>query len=82
MWRLFNFLFGWDYVQLRSTVSAGIARVRVDHSGKAYYYRYAVTRVIDVMTDPKDYIWLTCSPHKYFPADGLNDVDILSRLKP
>ncbi len=65
MWQLWHLLFGWDYIQWSSSYSSGIARVHIDGMGRVWYWRYKVTKVADIITDPKDVIWLTCSPKKY-----------------
>lgn len=65
MWKLFNYLFGWDYVTWRNTADNGIARVHVDKTGKVYYWRYKIISVADVITSADNHLWLTCSPEKY-----------------
>ena len=64
-WRLLHRLFGYDYIQWKNSADQGIARVRVDGMGRAYYWRYTNISVIDFITDPKAVVWLTCSPEKY-----------------
>jgi hypothetical protein len=39
-YKLFNKLFGWDYISWNNFVHQGIARVHVDGLGKPYYWRY------------------------------------------
>lgn len=66
MWRLFNFYFGYDYVAWANVADNGIARVHVDGLGRVFYWRYKSTRVADIIVEPSQVIWLTCSPNKYF----------------
>lgn len=65
MWKLMNRLFGWDYIQWRNSAANGVARVHVDGLGRAYYWRYKITNVADIVENPKQVLWLTCHPHKY-----------------
>ena len=66
IWRLFNFIFGWDYVVWQNSADRGIARVQVDSSGKIYYWRYKNTNLADIIHSEKDVkLWLTCKPSKY-----------------
>ena len=76
MWRLFNFYFGYDYVAWANSADNGIARVHVDGIGRAFYWRYKSTRVADIIVEPKQVIWLTCSPNKYF-GSGTDSNDVL-----
>lgn len=66
MYRLFNYLFGWDYIHWQNTADRGIARVHVDGSGKVFYWRYKITSLVDVIRCPSEVLWLTCKPSKYF----------------
>ena len=66
-YKLFNKLFGWDYIHWTNSADQGISMVRVDGEGKAYYYRYFSINVIDPFP-PGIYVnirWLTCLPNKY-----------------
>lgn len=65
MWELWNKLFGWDYIQWRNSAASGIARVKTDGNGVAWYWRYKITNVVDRITDKDQVIWLTCEPKKY-----------------
>lgn len=62
---LFNKLFGWDYIHWTNSCDQGVARVRKDGNGKAWYFRYKITSVVDIIRDKDQVIWLTCSPDKY-----------------
>lgn len=65
MWKIYNYLFGWDYIQWTNSISQGIARVHVDKNGNVFYWRYKNIKVADPIASAKDYLWLTCSPTKY-----------------
>jgi hypothetical protein len=66
MYKLYNKLFGWNYIAWKNSADQGVARVFVDGSGKICYFRYKNTKVIDEIYKPDQVIWLTCSPNKYF----------------
>lgn len=71
MWRLWNLLFGWDYIHWQNCADQGIARVQTDGRGVAYYPRYRLTNCYDEITDKNQVIWLTCQPEKYMAVvDG------------
>lgn len=73
-WRLLHRLFGYDYIQWRNSADQGVARVRLDGMGRAYYWRYESIKVIGFITDPKEVVWLTCSPEKYInPSSTRNE---------
>ena len=65
MWRLFNYLFGWDYIYWNNGISSGIARIHKDFNGGAWYYLYKVITVIGRVRNANDVVWLTCEPDKY-----------------
>lgn len=65
MWKLLNSLIGWDYVQWRNSADQGVARVRTDGMGRAWYWRYKNIKFADEITKPEQVIWLTCDPAKY-----------------
>lgn len=67
MYRLFNFLFGWDYIYWRNYADGGVARVRTSPDGTVWYWRYKSIKVIDTIVDKKYVMWLTCLPEKYLP---------------
>ena len=68
MYKIFNYLFGWDYVYWTNTADRGIARVFITGDGSVCYYRYSVSGLIDVIQEPKQVVWLTCNSTKYFSA--------------
>lgn len=63
---ILNKLFGWDYIVWRNSCDGGIARVRLDHNNRVWYWRYKSTRVRDIIQKPSEVLWITCSPQKYF----------------
>lgn len=65
MWKLWNKLFGWDYVAWENSADQGVARVYQDGAGIAYYFRYPSIRLADRILKTNQVIWLTCKPSKY-----------------
>lgn len=65
MYRIKNFLFGWDYISWCNGVDYGIARVMKLDDGKVIYWRYKLTNVLDEIKDKDEVYWLTCHPSKY-----------------
>lgn len=65
MWKIYNKLFGWDYIHWANSASQGIARIHVDCNGNAFYWRYKNTKVADPIVSAKHHLWLTCRPEKY-----------------
>lgn len=65
MYRLMNFLFGWDYIAWKNSADSGVARVFNDASGRTFYWRYRNTSVLDQIKTAEQVAWLTCSPSKY-----------------
>ena len=66
MYKLFNYLFGWDYVIWSNSADAGIAKVRTLPDGTIGYWRYRTSGIFDEIKEPKQVKWLTCTPDKYF----------------
>lgn len=65
MWKLWNKLFGWDYIYWENFADQGVAKVRKGHNGEVWYYRYWITSCVDRVRNPERVIWLTCHPSKY-----------------
>ena len=65
MWRIFNYLFGWDYIVWHNSADDGIARIHVDKNGNVFYWRYKLTKVADPIKKASHFLWLTCEPSKY-----------------
>ena len=74
-YQLFHKVFGWDYIVWKNTADQGIARVQTLPSGEVYYWRYKLTKVVDIVKNSDQVLWLTCSPAKYFSSErgGRND---------
>lgn len=60
MFRLYNKLFGWDYIQWSNFADSGISRIRVDAEGIPYYFRYSGVDIIDRLGTNRE-VGLTCS---------------------
>jgi len=65
MWKIFNALFGWDYVGWANSADDGIARIFNDTTGRTFYFRYKAINVLDEIKNPEQVVWLTCLPSKY-----------------
>ena len=65
MWKVFNLLFGWDYIYWKNTVANGIARVHKSKNNDVWYYRYWITKCIDKIDKEDQVMWLTCKASKY-----------------
>lgn len=73
MWRLFNLMFGWDYISWRNSADQGIARIHKAPDGTVWYWRYRMTGLLDVVNKDNSVspwggtiVFLTCHPSKYF----------------
>ena len=65
MYKLFHWLFGYDYIYWANTADSGIARVVETDDGPCYW-RYYSTKVMDKADGSNSQvIWLTCSRSKY-----------------
>lgn len=82
-YKLLNKLFGWDYISWENYVDRGVARVHVDGMRRVWYWRYKGIKAADIIEDPANVIWLTCSPDKYFPPSvpKPTNTDVLTALK-
>lgn len=65
MYKLLNYLFGWDYIAWKNSIDSGIARVYLSGDGTAFYFRYRNICCIDKIHKPEQVIWLTCASKKY-----------------
>jgi len=65
MWKLLNYLFGWDYITWKNSADQGIARVHVDKNRNVFYWRYKGSKLPDPIASATKHLWLTCSPEKY-----------------
>jgi hypothetical protein len=66
MYKILNWLFGWDYIYWQNSCDQGITRVMKMPDGTVWFYRYKTTNCIDIINYPDDVLWLTCLPEKYF----------------
>ena len=82
-YKLLNKLFGWDYIQWENYVDRGVARVHVDGMRRVWYWRYKGIKAANIIEDPANVIWLTCSPNKYFPPSVPKsaNVDVMGAMK-
>lgn len=64
MWKLFNLVFGWDYVQISSFGYYEICKIHRLPDG--FYIKQL--RRYTPLKDSKHLIWLTCHPSKYLDA--------------
>ena len=69
MYKLLHYLFGWDYISWYNSADSGIARVFNDETGRTFYFRYRLTRVVDEIKTVEQVVWLTCKPLKYFKEE-------------
>jgi len=67
MYKLWHWLFGWDYVCWSNICDQGIARVMVSHTRQVWYWQYKSSCLAKRISDPGEILWLTCHPSKYFP---------------
>jgi hypothetical protein len=65
MYKLYNKLFGWDYIQWTNTAASGVSRVFNDGNKRACYFRYKITGLVDEIKTKEQVFWLTCEPDKY-----------------
>ena len=67
MYKLLNYMFGWDYIAWNNYCDSGIARVHKAVDGRVWYWRYKITNVMDEVKTTDQVMWLTCHPDKYLP---------------
>lgn len=68
MWRLWNKLFGWDYIYWESsTIEHCItSRIRVTGDGIPYFTSFKYAGYLYKVKDHlHEILWLTCKPEKY-----------------
>lgn len=66
MYKILNWLFGWDYIYLEDSYGQGISRVKKDAEGNPIYTPNFIFPRIEKIYNPDNVIWLTCSREKYF----------------
>ena len=75
MYKLWNMLFGWDYIGFSRRGSygegtrMGIARVYRDHNGMVYFID---NKKAFPVGEPGMAMWLTCPPEHYFGEQNGN----------
>lgn len=67
MYKIFNKLFGWDYVYFQNFATQGVKKVKTDFYGHPYYIWAVNSRV--KITSKKQVMWLTCSADKYIKGE-------------
>ena len=70
MYKLWHYLFGWDYILWKNSLYSGISRVRILPNGDAYFLTYGRKELLNNITTGKgsgEYVaeWLTCDKSKY-----------------
>ena len=66
LYKLLNWLFGWDYILWSNSVDCGVAKVRIDEfDGSIFYWKYVTSLTTVDITDANDVKWLTCKSSKY-----------------
>ena len=69
MYKILNWLFGWDYIAwdycTLSVDDSGIARVYINPDGDVWYWKYKRLGHHNIITSKDDVLWLTCSSDKY-----------------
>ncbi len=66
IYKLLHKIFGWDYIHWENVADYDVARVHKSQDGTVWYWRYKSTNCIDRIDNPKQVVWLTCHPDKYF----------------
>lgn len=69
MYKLWNRLFGWDYIYWQHGVNSGISRVFNDCNNKTIFYKYKSIGMIEEIIHPDQVFWLTCAPEKYMKRE-------------
>lgn len=65
MWKILNYLFGWDYISWSNSMFSGVERIMLDGNGDAFFFQYNSTNLPVRITKAEDHLWLTCKPSKY-----------------
>jgi hypothetical protein len=81
MYKILNFLFGWDYIYWSNSCDQGIARVFISKDKRVCYFRYKGTSLIDVITRKEQVIWLTCKPERFFTDNWTTNTKLREQLK-
>ena len=74
MYKILNWLFGWDYVFWKNVWTWGISRVNTSKAGMLWYWTDdLLDKEATELFDPTEVIWLTCHPSKYFKLENKTD---------
>ena len=70
MYKLWNYLFGWDYILWKNCLYSGVSRLRILPNGDVYFLTYGNIELLNNITTGKgngEVIteWLTCDKSKY-----------------
>ena len=75
IYKLLNFLFGWQYIAWRNSCDSGIARVHITSNGVVWYWRYKNINVFERITHVDQVIWLTGSPPSILLPEVTKDAE-------
>lgn len=80
MYKIWNKLFGWEYIQWENTAASGISRLRILPDGTVVYRRYSTIQKFTVLSKNDNVLWLTCLKEKYFPekSEPLNQFTLFN----
>lgn len=67
MYKLYNWLFGWDYILQTSGMDCVICKVFYLPDGRLAYWEHKGLRWLKIIKTKNQVIWLTCDGSKYFP---------------
>ena len=59
MYKLLNWIFGWNYLYWENTAASGIARIRYTYNGEPYFNQYSFKKVL-LPSKVNFIIYLTC----------------------
>jgi len=77
MYKLFNYLFGWDYIQWSNPVDQGVARVRVDYNNKCWYWQYYTTRIAKISYVDEGVISIDVKKDTYLDEGSIDELGLL-----
>lgn len=71
IYKLNNYLFGWDYVVWTDYLAdKGISRVVKLPDGTIGYWDTILLPIFSTIKNPESVVWLTCKPEKYFKLNN------------
>ena len=70
MYKIWNYLFGWDYILWKNCLYTGVSRLKRLPNGDIYFLTYGDNRYLNNISTGKgngEYVteWLTCLEDKY-----------------